>query len=319
MATHTDATPPYTPGTPEFIENTATTIEQVEAAHRATRLQRYLLEIIAHSLPVDMPKLVNAIPFEWPTYNGFRASLLQKKERAHLLHLSQTHTKHIPNKHSLQHHEHTCHNMSTRTGEYQHELDILDKEREVKVQEMKWQTIQLLVMYYMHRQIATSTLEDGRMLLVEAVEPSRTLNIDPGFTLQLMAAYADEHTKTWRQKRKRNLIADLVKYSYVSDTGSHTWLYLNVISQLVLQLSPNHVVQKTLGIALEKYGRGRQHRQLGFMTDLGPRNSYYKGYNSLAEFLSGIPMVGENGTWQQLLALVPYENPVVSVTPWMSR
>jgi hypothetical protein len=36
--------------------------------------------------------------------------------------------------------------MSTRTGEYQHELDILDKEREVKVQEMKWQTIQLLVM-----------------------------------------------------------------------------------------------------------------------------------------------------------------------------
>lgn len=63
---------------------------------------------------------------------------------------------------------------------------------------------------YMHRRIATSTLEDGRMLLVEAVEPSRTLNIDPGFTLQLMAAYADEHTKPWRQKRKRNLIADLV-------------------------------------------------------------------------------------------------------------
>lgn len=172
---------------------------------------------------------------------------------------------------------------------------------------------------YMHRRIATSTLEDGRMLLVEAVEPSRTLNIDPGFTLQLMAAYADEHTKPWRQKRKRNLIADLVKYSYISDTGSHTWLYLNVISQLVLQLSPNHVVQKTLGLALEKYGRGRQHRQLGFMTDLGPRNVYYKGYNSLAEFLTGIPMVGENGTWQQLLALVPYENPVVPVTPWMSR
>ncbi|CAN9451620.1 unnamed protein product [Alternaria alternata] len=264
MATHTDAPPPYTPGTPEFIENTATTIEQVEAAHRATRLQRYLLEIIAYSLPVDMPKLVQAIPFEWPTYNGFRPSLLQKKERAHLLHLSQTIT-------------------------------------------------------YMHRQIATSTLEDGRMLLVEAVEPSRTLNIDPGFTLQLMAAYADEHTKTWRQKRKHNLIADLVKYSYVSDTGSHTWLYLNVISQLVLQLSPNHVVQKALGLALEKYGRGRQHRQLGFMTDLGPRNAYYKGYNSLAGFLTGIPMVGENGTWQQLLALVPYENPVVPVRPWMSR
>jgi hypothetical protein len=168
MATHTDAPPPYTPGTPELTENTATTIEQVKAAHRATRLQRYLLEIIAYSLPVnlaiiaysllvnlaiiayslpvDMLKLVKAIPFEWPTYNGFRASLLLKKERAHLLHLSQTHTKHIPNKHSLQHHEHTCHNMSTRTGEYQHELDILDKEREVKVQEMKWQTIQLLVM-----------------------------------------------------------------------------------------------------------------------------------------------------------------------------
>jgi hypothetical protein len=172
---------------------------------------------------------------------------------------------------------------------------------------------------YMHRRIATSTLEDGRMLLVEAVEPSRTLNIDPGFTLQLMTAYADEHTKPWRQKRKRNLIADLVRYSYVSDTCSHTWLYLNVISQLVLQLSPNHVVQKTLGLALEKYGRGRQHRQLGFMTDLGPRNAYYKGYNSLAEFLTGIPMVGENGTWQQLLALVPYVNPVVPVTPWMSR
>ncbi|OWY55569.1 hypothetical protein AALT_g11387 [Alternaria alternata] len=244
MATHTDAPPPYTPGTPEFTENTATKIEQVEAAHRAMRLQRYLLEIIAYSLPVDMPKLVKATPFEWPTYNGF---------------------------------------------------------------------------HYMHRRIATSTLEDGRMLLVEAVEPSRTLNIDPGFTLQLMAAYADEHTKPWRQKRKRNLIADLVKYSYISDTGSHTWLYLNVISQLVLQLSPNHVVQKTLGLALEKYGRGRQHRQLGFMTDLGPRNVYYKGYNSLAEFLTGIPMVGENGTWQQLLALVPYENPVVPVTPWMSR
>ncbi|CAN9467513.1 unnamed protein product [Alternaria alternata] len=326
MATHTDAPPPYTPGTPEFTENTTTTIEKVKAAYRATRLQRYLLQIIAYSLqiiayslPVDMPKLVKAIPFEWPTYNGCRASLLQKKERAHLLHLSQTHTKHIPNKHSLQHHEHTCHNMSTRTGEYQHELDILDKKREVKVQEMKWQTIQLLVMYYMHRQIATSTLEDSRMLLVEAVEPSRTLNIDPGFTLQLTAAYTDEHTKPWRQKRKRNLIADLVKYSYVSDTSSHTWLYLNVISQLVLQLSPNHVVQKALGLGLEKYGRGRQHWQLGFMTDLGPRNVYYKGYNSLAEFLTGIPMVGENGTWQQLLALVPYENPVVPVRPWMSR
>ncbi|CAN9420986.1 unnamed protein product [Alternaria alternata] len=278
MATHTDAPPPYTPGTPEFTENTATTIEQVEAAHRATRSQRYLLEIIAYSLPVDleiiayallvnlkiiaysllvdlkiiayslpvdMPKLVQAIPFEWPTYNGFRPSLLQKKERAHLLHLSQTHTKHIPNKHSLQHHEHTCHNRSTRTREdqdelddldkkNQHELDMLDKEMEMKILEMKWQTIHLLVTYYIHRQIATSTLEDGRILLVEAVEPSRTLNIDPGFTLQLMAAYADEHTKTWRQKRKRNLIADLVKYSYVSDTGSHTWLYLNVISQLVL-------------------------------------------------------------------------------------
>jgi hypothetical protein len=154
MATHTDAPLPYTLGIPEFTENTATIIEQVEAAHRATRLQRYLLEIITYpllkiitySLPVDMPKLVKAIPFEWPTYNGFRASLLQKNERADLLHLSQTYTKHIPNKHSLQHHEHTCHNMSTRTGEYQHELDILDKEREVKVQEMKWQTIQLLVM-----------------------------------------------------------------------------------------------------------------------------------------------------------------------------
>lgn len=36
---------------------------------------------------------------------------------------------------------------------------------------------------YMHRQIAASTLEDGHMLLVEAVEPSRTLNIDLGFTL----------------------------------------------------------------------------------------------------------------------------------------
>lgn len=146
MATHTDAPPPYTPGTPEFTENTTTTIEKVKAAHRATRLQRYLLQIIAYSLPVDMPKLVKAIPFEWPTYNNCRASLLQKKERAHLLHLSQIHTKHIPNKHSLQHHEHISHNMSTRTGEYQHELDILDKEREVKVQEMKWQTIQLLVM-----------------------------------------------------------------------------------------------------------------------------------------------------------------------------
>ncbi|CAN9461928.1 unnamed protein product [Alternaria alternata] len=242
MATHTDAPPPYTPGTPEFTENTTTTIEKVKAAHRATRLQRYLLQIIAYSLPVDMPKLVKAIPFEWPTYND-----------------------------------------------------------------------------YMHRQIATSTLEDSRMLLVEAVEPSRTLNIDPGFTLQLTAAYIDEHTKPWRQKRKRNLIADLVKYSYVSDTSSHTWLYLNVISQLVLQLSPNHVVQKALGLGLEKYGRGRQHWQLGFMTDLGPRNVYYKGYNSLAEFLTGIPMVGENGTWQQLLALVPYENPVVPVRPWMSR
>ena len=55
------------------------------------------------------------------------------------------------------------------------------------------------------------------------------------------------------------------------------------------------------------------------MTDLGPRNAYYKGYSSLAEFLTGIPMVGENGTWQQLLALVLYENPVVPVTPWMSR
>ena len=146
MATHTDAPPPYTPGTPEFTENTATKIEQVEAAHRAMRLQRYLLEIIAYSLPVDMPKLVKATPFEWPTYNGFRASLLQKKERAHLLHLSQTHTKHIPNKHSLQHHEHTCHNISTRTGENQHEFDILDKKSELKLQEMKWQTIQLLVM-----------------------------------------------------------------------------------------------------------------------------------------------------------------------------
>jgi hypothetical protein len=31
-------------------------------------------------------------------------------------------------------------------GEYQHELDILDKERKVKLQEMKRQTIQLLVM-----------------------------------------------------------------------------------------------------------------------------------------------------------------------------
>jgi ABC-type nickel/cobalt efflux system permease component RcnA len=146
MATHTDAPPPYTPGTPEFTENTATTIEQVEAAHRATRLQRYVLEIIAYFLPVDMPKLVKAIPFEWPTYNGFRASLLQKKECAHLLHFSQTHTKHIPNKHSLQHHEHTCHNMSTRTGENQHELDILNKKSELKLQEMKWQTIHLLVM-----------------------------------------------------------------------------------------------------------------------------------------------------------------------------
>ncbi|CAN9190644.1 unnamed protein product [Alternaria alternata] len=152
MATYTDAPPPYTPGTPEFIENTATTIEQryllkIIAYSLLDIIAYSLLDIIAYSLPVDMPKLVQAIPFEWPTYHGFRPSLLQKKERAHLLHLSQTHTKHIPNKHSLQHHEHTCHNMSTRTGENQHELDILDKKSEVKLQEMKWQTIQLLVMW----------------------------------------------------------------------------------------------------------------------------------------------------------------------------
>ena len=36
--------------------------------------------------------------------------------------------------------------MSTRTGENQHELDILNKKSELKLQEMKWQTIQLLVM-----------------------------------------------------------------------------------------------------------------------------------------------------------------------------
>jgi hypothetical protein len=36
--------------------------------------------------------------------------------------------------------------MSTRTGENQHELDILNKKSELKLQEMKWQTIHLLVM-----------------------------------------------------------------------------------------------------------------------------------------------------------------------------
>ncbi|RYO15131.1 hypothetical protein AA0111_g11759 [Alternaria arborescens] len=137
MATHTDAPLPYTPGIPEFTENMATTIEQVEVAHRATRLQRYLLEIITYPLlEIITYSLLEIIAY----------SLLQKNERADLLHLPQTYTKHIPNKHSLQHHEHTCHNISTRMGEYQHELDILDKERKVKVQEMKRQTIQLLVM-----------------------------------------------------------------------------------------------------------------------------------------------------------------------------
>ncbi|KAF7671902.1 hypothetical protein GT037_010125, partial [Alternaria burnsii] len=64
------------------------------------------------------------------------------------------------------------------------------------------------------------------------------------------------HQKPGGRNASAISIADLVKYSYVSDTGSHTRLYLNVISQLVLQLSPNHVVEKVLGLALEKYGGG---------------------------------------------------------------
>ncbi|KAG9190016.1 hypothetical protein G6011_08104 [Alternaria panax] len=233
MATQAGAPPPYNPP-------------------RATRLQRYLLKIIAYSLEVEISKLVKAIPFEWPTYDGFRASLLQKKEQAHLLRLPKTIT-------------------------------------------------------YMHCQIATSTLEDGRTILLEAVEPSRTLKIDPGFTLELMAAYANDHLKSWKQKRKHNLITDLAKSVCTPEMRSRTWLYLNVISQLVLQLSPNDAMQKTLGFTLEKYHRGR-HQELGFMPVLDPRDTHYWGYSNLAEFLTGITMVGENGTWQQLLELVPYRH-----------
>ncbi|KAF7671901.1 hypothetical protein GT037_010124 [Alternaria burnsii] len=182
MATHTDAPPPYTPGSPEFIEITATTIEQMESANRALEIIAYSLLVnleiiiysllvnlkiiaypllvdlksIAYYLAVDIPKLVKAISFEWPTYNSFRASCLQKKECALLLHLSQTHTKYFPNKRSPQQHEQTCHNMPTRTREQQHELDILnmknqhelnilDKKRELIILVMKWQTIHLLV------------------------------------------------------------------------------------------------------------------------------------------------------------------------------
>ena len=56
-------------------------------------------------------------------------------------------SKHIIRQHSLQHNEHLWQDMSTRTPEYQHELDVLEKKRQVKEEEMYWQTIQLVVMW----------------------------------------------------------------------------------------------------------------------------------------------------------------------------
>jgi hypothetical protein len=274
MATYGAAPPPYTPDLSLLPNSTHLTIEHVEAAHNATRLQRYLLEIIAYSLRADISKLVKAVPFQWPTYDGFRPSLLQNKEQAYLLRLSHT-------------------------------------------------------IAYMYRQVATSTLEDCRTILLEVVGPSRTLKIEPGVTLALMAAYANDHPKSFRQKRERaamviarkrkhDLIADLAWHLYASERSSRTSMFLNVISQLVLQLSPNDVIQKALGLALDKYHRGL-HQPVGFMMHLDSRYNDYRNYLRLAEFLTGIPMIGENGTWQQLLALMPYDRHVVPVTPWTSR
>jgi hypothetical protein len=47
----------------------------------------------------------------------------------------------------------------------------------------------------MHRHLATSSLEDGRTILLQVVEANRTLKVDPGFTLELMAAYANHQAK----------------------------------------------------------------------------------------------------------------------------
>ncbi|CAN9408335.1 unnamed protein product [Alternaria sp. RS040] len=164
MATHTDAPPPYTPGSPEFIEITATTIEQMESANRATRLQRYLLEIIAYSLLVNLEIIIYSllVNLEIIIYS----LLVNLKIIAYPL------------------------LVDLKSIAYYLAVDI---PKLVKAISFEWPTYNSF--HYTHRQIATSTLEDNRMLLIEAVEPSRTLNIDPGFTFHLIAAYADQHTK----------------------------------------------------------------------------------------------------------------------------
>lgn len=74
--------PPYSDLGPDYTTSTA---KLGQATLRAVRPS-----IVAYSLGANLKKSAAATPLDWPTSDGHRSSLLQKKERAHLLQLSKT-------------------------------------------------------------------------------------------------------------------------------------------------------------------------------------------------------------------------------------